>query len=82
MTILIDTPRSASSDVSGEPTEGVEWMFTDVVQPPAWIGRYRKVYVGMIEERDTEGFVSITHRGRNLGRFDTLEDAQKAFIKN
>jgi len=79
------------SDTISKPSEAREratstgdlfWQETDVVQPSVWIGRYRGVMLGIIEHRDPEGFTATTHRGRGLGNFETLEEAQAAFHNN
>jgi len=62
-------------------TSNLVWVETDVVNPPVWIGRYRGVTIGIIEHREPEGYTSTTHRGRGLGNFETLEDAQNAFYR-
>ena len=62
-------------------TSDLIWLETDVVHPPVWIGRYRGVTIGIIEHREPEGYTSTTHRGRGLGNFETLEDAQNAFYR-
>jgi len=67
-----------TNDASQAPAD-LEWTLTDVVQPEVWMGRYRGVYIGMVEHREPDGFSATTHRGRNLGTFATLEDAQVAF---
>ena len=66
----------------GDASPDLVWEHTDVVEPAVWIGRYKGVFIGMVEEREPEGFVSMTRLGRNLGRFDDLEDAQAAFLKH
>lgn len=72
----IETTTSATAT-----NRDLEWEYTDIVDPHVWIGRYQGVFVGMIEERDPEGFVAITRLGRNLGNFRTLDDAQHAFYR-
>jgi len=67
-----------NTDTAQAPAD-LEWTLTDVVQPEVWMGRYRGVYIGMVEHREPEGFVATTHRGRNLGSFESLEDAQGSF---
>ncbi|MGV8884825.1 MAG: hypothetical protein ACOH1T_04455 [Microbacteriaceae bacterium] len=84
MTTVIETPAPVSatahvSAASDSPT--VVWQHTDVVLPPVWIGRHEGTFIGMIEEREPEGFTAFSRLGRNLGRYDTLEHAQQAFIK-
>jgi hypothetical protein len=87
MTSVIETPApvSATSHVNAAAprTAGpsVDWQQTDVVLPPVWIGRHEGIFVGMIEQREPEGFTAFSRLGRNLGRFDSLEHAQEAFLK-
>jgi len=84
MTDVLERPKSALAHTARvEPATFVDvldWVHTDVVEPAVWIGRYKGAYVGMIEERTTEGFISLTRLGRNLGRYDTLDDAKAAFV--
>jgi hypothetical protein len=68
-------PSTATS-----PIDLVEWVHTDVVEPAVWIGRFKGTFLGMVEEREPEGFVSMTRLGRSLGRFDTLDEAKAAFV--
>ena len=63
---------SASSTLEWEPVEGV--------QPAAWVGRVRGIFVGMVEARWQEGFTATSRLGRKLGTFGTLADAQDAFV--
>jgi hypothetical protein len=72
----VTPPKSAVREV-----EGLEWIYTDVVEPAVWVGRFQGQFIGMVEDRGDEGFVALTRLGRNLGRFDTLPDAQSAFLK-
>ena len=84
MTSVIETPApvSATSHVNAaKSTPTVDWQHTDVVLPPVWIGRHEGIFIGMIEEREPEGFTAFSRLGRNLGRFDSLEHAQEAFLK-
>jgi len=78
MTDQLQAPTHVSRD-SGLPPTDLEWTLTDVVQPEVWMGRYRGVYIGMVEHREPDGFTATTHRGRSLGSFETLEDAQHSF---
>jgi hypothetical protein len=87
MTDVLERPKPAiahagaqhpAADLSAD----LEWVHTDVVEPAVWIGRYKGAFVGMIEEREPEGFVSMTRLGRNLGRYDSLDDAKAAFLKH
>ena len=88
MTDVLERPTAAVTHVGAQhpvvdtTTPDLEWVHTDVVEPAVWIGRYKGVFVGMIEEREPEGFVSMTRLGRNLGRFDSLDAAQAAFLKH
>jgi len=81
MTDLLDAPASISTVSAVDPTEVLDWTLTDAVHPSVWIARYQGAYVGMIEEREPEGFVALSRLGRSLGRFDNLLDAQAAFLK-
>lgn len=72
----ITPPKSAIDEV-----EGLEWIYTDVVAPAVWVGRFQGQFIGMVEDRGEEGFVALTRLGRNLGRFDSLPDAQGSFLK-
>ena len=58
----------------------LEWTAVDSVKNTVWVGRVRGAFVGMVEERGDE-FVVTTRLGRSLGTFETLADAQDAFIK-
>lgn len=89
MTDVLERPVSALDHASRvepptttTPIDLVEWVHTDVVEPAVWIGRYKGAYIGMVEERATEGFVAMTRLGRNLGRFDALDDAKGAFLRS
>ncbi|TBN57676.1 hypothetical protein EYE40_09910 [Glaciihabitans arcticus] len=70
-----------STTITAPTTTDVEWTETDAVKSAVWIGRYRGVFIGMVEHREPEGFTATTHRGRGLGNFPTLEDAQHSFYK-
>ena len=84
MTVVLDRPAPAQAEppTITSPIDLVEWVHTDVVEPAVWIGRFKGAYLGMVEERDPEGFVSITRLGRSLGRFDSLDDAKAAFLEH
>lgn len=77
MSTTIAAPITTATEMSA--TNGLIWLETDVVHPPVWIGRYRGVTIGIIEHREPEGYTATSHRGRGLGNFSTLEDAQNAF---
>ena len=77
MSITLERPGTDS----GSTRDDVEWTLSEDVQPPVWIGRYREHFLGMIELREPEGYTAITHRGRGLGNFATLEEAQRAFYR-
>ncbi|TBN57633.1 hypothetical protein EYE40_09670 [Glaciihabitans arcticus] len=79
MTDLLDTPESATTPSAHR--QELDWIVTDVVAPAVWIGRYQGTFVGMIEERDLEGYTATTRLGRGLGNFETLEAAQEAFYR-
>jgi len=78
MSTTIEAPTMTASTTTAP---DVEWTETDVVQPSVWIGRYRGTYIGLVEHREPEGFTATTHRGRGLGNFASLEDAQRSFYK-
>ena len=84
MTLVVERPLAAPTEppTITSPIDLVEWVHTDVVEPAVWIGRFKGAYLGMVEERDPEGFVSITRLGRSLGRFDTLAEAKAAFLEH
>ena len=77
MSITLERPTTDSDSTRDD----VSWVLSNDVQPPVWIGRYRELYLGMIELREPEGYIAITHRGRGLGNFATLEEAQRAFYR-
>jgi len=88
MSITLERPGTASAPASiASPapsttsTGDVVWTKSYDVQPPVWVGRYKDVYLGMIEHREPEGFAAITHRGRGLGNFATIEEAQRSFYR-
>ena len=83
MTDVLERPMTAAAPAisQGSNSDVLDWSYTDVVAPAVWIGRYNGAYVGMIEERTGEGFVSMTRLGRSLGRFDDLDAAKAAFLK-
>jgi hypothetical protein len=58
----------------------LEWEPVEGVQPAAWVGRVRGIFVGMVEARWQEGFTATSRLGRKLGTFGTLADAQDAFV--
>lgn len=82
MTDMLERPAEATPPKSAiDEVDGLEWIFTDVVEPAVWVGRFQGQFIGMVEDRGTEGFVALTRLGRNLGRFDSLPQAQGAFLK-
>jgi len=76
MSTTIEAP---STNSTGGPR--IEWQVVDCVQNTVWIGRVRGAFVGMVEARWGEGYAVTTRLGRGLGTFETLEEAQDAFIK-
>lgn len=58
----------------------LEWEPVEGVQPAAWVGRVRGIFVGMVEARWQEGYTATSRLGRKLGTFGTLADAQDAFV--
>ena len=79
--VMLESRRSVETPT--ERTEGastLEWESVEGVQPAAWVGRVRGIFVGMVEARWQEGFTATTRLGRKLGTFGTLADAQDAFI--
>ena len=80
MTLTLSAPAAAPVAPASTSTD-VDWTESFDVMPPVWMGRYRGVFIGMVEHREPEGYTAITHRGRNLGNFESLEDAQRSFYK-
>ena len=80
MTDTISAPRMAPEAATS--TDGLVWLLAEEVQPPVWIGRYRGVSIGIIEHSAIHGFTATTQRGRGLGSFGTLEEAQSAFYSH
>ena len=82
MTDMLERPTETPAPVSAiNEIDGLEWIYTDVVEPAVWVGRFQGQFIGMVEDRGDEGFVALTRLGRNLGRFDALPEAQDAFLK-
>jgi hypothetical protein len=71
---------SESAPENDETATGLVWESVEGVQPAAWVGRVRGIFVGMVEARWQEGYTSTTRLGRKLGTFGTLDAAQDAFI--
>jgi hypothetical protein len=63
-----------------EHATGLVWESVQGVEPAAWVGRVRGIFVGMVEARWQEGYTATTRLGRKLGTFGTLADAEDAFI--
>lgn len=63
-----------------EQATGLVWEPVYGVEPAAWVGRVRGIFVGMVEARWQEGYTATTRLGRKLGTFGTLTDAEDAFI--
>jgi len=78
MSTTIEAP---SVNSAGDHGPRIEWQVVDCVQNTVWIGRVRGAFVGMVEARWGEGYAVTTRLGRGLGTFETLEEAQDAFIK-
>ena len=78
MSMMLERTEVAPST---ETRDDIVWTETSVVHPPVWTGRYKDVYLGMIEHRSPEGYTATTHRGRSLGNFATIEEAQRAFYR-
>jgi len=86
MVMLESRPATQGRPTVETPTERpegastLEWESVEGVQPAAWVGRVRGIFVGMVEARWQEGYTATTRLGRKLGTFGTLADAQDAFI--
>ncbi len=76
------TPSTAAkqTELTEEHAAGLQWESVQGVEPAAWVGRVRGIFVGMVEARWQEGYTATTRLGRKLGTFGTLEDAENAFI--
>jgi len=68
------------TSASAQAASTLEWEPVEGVQPAAWVGRVRGIFVGMVEARWQEGFTATSRLGRKLGTFGTLADAQDAFV--
>jgi len=77
--VMVDNTISATI-AQDEATTGLVWESVPGVEPAAWVGRVRGIFVGMVEARWQEGYTSTTRLGRKLGTFGTLDSAQDAFI--
>lgn len=93
MSTTIDAPGTRSHEASAPAVTSsvqtlvdqgphIDWQIVESVQNMVWVGRVRGAFVGMIEARWGQGFAVTTRLGRGLGMFDTLEQAQEAFIKH
>jgi len=80
MTDTISTPTATLESATS--TDGLVWLLAEEVQPAVWIGRYRGAAIGIIENSDPEIFTATTQRGRGLGNFATLNEAQEAFYSH
>jgi len=80
MTDTISTPTATLESATS--IDGLVWLLAEEVQPPVWIGRYRGASIGIIEHSEINGFTATSQRGRGLGSFDTLEEAQSAFYSH
>ncbi|CAN5331105.1 hypothetical protein BH11ACT2_BH11ACT2_18800 [soil metagenome] len=72
--------KAAKTAIVEEQTSGLVWESVEGVEPAAWVGRVRGIFVGMVEARWQEGYTATTRLGRKLGTFGTLGDAEEAFI--
>ena len=80
MTDTISAPVVARESATS--TDGLIWLLAEEVQPPVWIGRYRGSAIGIIETPKPDVFTATTQRGRGLGKFPTLDEAQSAFYSH
>ena len=82
--VMIDSALATTApkhtEVHEEHAAGLLWESVQGVEPAAWVGRVRGIFVGMVEARWQEGYTATTRLGRKLGTFGTLEDAEQAFI--
>jgi len=67
MTIIADQSQTKTDTTVWQP-----------VQAGLWVGRRAGEFAGMIEQKWGEGYVVTTRLGKNLGRFDSMEEAQGA----
>lgn len=79
--VMLDTarPTRVAHDSTDTPST-LEWEAVQGVEPAAWVGRVRGIFVGMVEARWQEGYTATSRLGRKLGTFGTLSAAQEAFI--
>ena len=78
--VMIDSSMTTAPAIQEEQATGLVWEPVQGVEPAAWVGRVRGIFVGMVEARWQEGFTATTRLGRKLGTFGTLADAEEAFI--
>jgi hypothetical protein len=78
--VMIDSAPATAHAAAEEQATGLVWEAVQGVEPAAWVGRVRGIFVGMVEARWQEGFTATTRLGRKLGTFGTLADAEEAFI--
>ena len=79
--VMVDSASATRTAATQEDTQtGLVWESVQGVEPAAWVGRVRGIFVGMVEARWQEGFTATTRLGRKLGTFGTLDAAQEAFI--
>jgi len=79
--VMLESRRTVEAPTQrAEGASTLEWESVEGVQPAAWVGRVRGIFVGMVEARWQEGYTATTRLGRKLGTFGTLADAQDAFI--
>lgn len=77
---IANSTIASSTTTHEETATGLVWESVQGVEPAAWVGRVRGIFVGMVEARWQEGFTATTRLGRKLGTFGTLEAAEEAFI--
>jgi hypothetical protein len=76
--LSIQAPAAPATTIDEQ--AGLVWESVSGVEPAAWVGRVRGIFVGMVEARWQEGYTATTRLGRKLGTFGTLDDAEQAFI--
>jgi hypothetical protein len=69
---ITSPPRRSSS--TSEPH--IQWT---AVQSGLWVGKIDGEFAGMVEAHWGEGFSATTRLAKDLGMFDTVEEAMAAF---